>query len=153
MGQPEVTMRKVFQNPEAVPLPVGQYSQAVRIEIGDAALIFIAGQVALDAAGRLVGAGDVAAQTEQIYQNLAAILAANGATFADVVKMNTYLVDIADVLAVAEARRRYLAAEPPAGTLVAARALVRPDYLIEIEAVAAVPLERAAGDGASPAPG
>ena len=131
-------MQKIFQNPDGAPRPVGAYSQAVRIETGDAALLFISGQISLDAAGNLVGAGDVAAQTDQIFKNLEAILAANGATFADVVKMNTYLVDIAARPAIAEVRGRYLAAEPPASTLVAVTALAHPDYLIEIEAVAAV---------------
>jgi len=133
-------MRKVFQNPDGAPRPIGQYSQAVRIETGDTALIFIAGQVAVDVAGDTVGVGDVAAQAEQVYKNIAAILAANGATFADVVKLNTYLVNIADRPAIAEARGRYLADEPPASTLVAVNALAHPDFLIEIEAVAAVQL-------------
>jgi 2-iminobutanoate/2-iminopropanoate deaminase len=131
-------MRKVFQNPEGAPRPVGAYSQAVRVEMGDAAMLFISGQIALDAAGTLVGAGDVAAQAAQIFENLGAILAANGATFADVVKLTTFLVDIADRPALAGVRGRYLTAEPPASTLVAVTALAHPDYLIEIEAVAAV---------------
>jgi len=131
-------MQKIFQNPEGAPRPIGAYSQAVRIETGDTALLFISGQISLDAAGNLVGAGDVAAQTEQIFKNLAAILAANGATFADVVKMTTFLVNIADRPRIGEVRGRYLTSEPPASTLVAVSALANPDYLIEIEAVAAV---------------
>jgi reactive intermediate/imine deaminase len=131
-------MQKIFQNPDGAPRPIGAYSQAVRIETGDTALLFISGQISLDAAGNLVGAGDVAAQAEQIFKNLAAILAANGATFADVVKMTTFLVNIADRPRIGEVRGRYLTSEPPASTLVAVSALANPDYLIEIEAIAAV---------------
>ena len=131
-------MQKIYQNPDGASRPVGVYSQAVRIETGDTALLFISGQIALDAAGNLVGAGDVAAQTDQIFKNLGAILAANGATFADVVKLNYYLVNIADRPVIAGVRGRYLTGEPPASTLVAVSALASPDYLIEIEAVAAV---------------
>ena len=131
-------MRTIYQNPDGAPRPIGLYSQAVRVETGDAALLFISGQVAIDAAGNLVGKGDVAAQTDQIFKNLAAILAANGATFADVVKMNTFLVDIAARPVIADVRGRYLTGETPASTLVAVTALAHPDYLIEIEAVAAV---------------
>jgi 2-iminobutanoate/2-iminopropanoate deaminase len=131
-------MQKTYQNPEGAPQPIGAYSQAIRIETGDAALIFISGQVSLDVAGNLVGKGDVVAQADQIFKNLEAILAANGATFADVVKMNTYLVDIAARPLIGEVRAKYLTGDLPTSTLVAVTALASPDYLIEVEAVAAV---------------
>ncbi len=133
-------MQKLHQNPDTAPRPIGPYSQVVRVETGDTALLFISGQVAVDLAGNLVGPGDVAAQADQVYRNLAAILAAHGATFADVVKLNTYLVNIADRPALAAMRGRYLADPFPASTLVAVAALAHPDYLIEVEAVAAVQL-------------
>ena len=131
-------MKKVYQNPEGAPRPVGNYSQVVRVETGDTAWLYIAGQVAVDAQGQTVGAGDVAAQTAQIFENLRALLAANGATFADLVKTNTYILDMAHRAAIAEVRNRYFAADPPTSTLVAVSQLAHPDWLIEIEAVAAV---------------
>lgn len=131
-------MQTIFQNPDNAPRPIGPYSQVVRIETGDTALLFISGQVAVDLDGNLVGPGDVAAQTDQVYKNLAAILAAHGATFADVVKMNTYLVNIADRPASGAVRGRYIGDPYPASTLVAVAALAQPEYLIEVEAVAAV---------------
>jgi reactive intermediate/imine deaminase len=131
-------MKKVFQNPEGAPAPAGGYSQVVRVETGDTAFLYISGQVAVDLQGQVVGVGDVAAQAEQVFKNLGAILAANGATFADVVKLNTYLLDIAHRAAVAGVRGRYLTGNPPASTLVAVSSLANPDWLIEVEAVAAV---------------
>ena len=131
-------MQKIYQNPEGAPRPIGAYSQAIRIETGDTALIFISGQVSLDAAGNLVGKDDVAAQADQIFKNLGAILAANGATFGDVVKLTTFLVDIAARPLIGEVRTKYLTSNLPTSTLVAVSALANPDYLIEIEAVAAV---------------
>ena len=133
-------MQKSYQNPETAPTPIGPYSQVVRIETGDTAFLYIAGQVAVDVAGNLVGAGDIAAQTEQVYKNLGAILAANGATFADVVKYNTYLVNIADRPASGAVRANYVSEPFPASTLVAVAALAQPEYLIEVEAVAALHL-------------
>jgi reactive intermediate/imine deaminase len=131
-------MQKIFQNPDGAPQPIGAYSQAVRIETGDTAIIFISGQVSNDLAGNLVGKGDVVAQTEQIFKNLEAILATNGATFDDVVKMTTFLVDIAARPLIGGVRTKYLTGNLPTSTLVAVSALANPDYLIEIEAVAAV---------------
>lgn len=131
-------MRKIHQNPAGAAPPAGQYSQAVRLETGGTALIFVSGQIAVDAAGNRVGVGDIAAQATQVFENLAAILAANGATFSDVVKMNTYLTDIGHRAAIAEVRRRYITGEPPASTLVAVRELAHPEWLIEVEVVAAV---------------
>lgn len=131
-------MQKSYQNPEGVPQPIGPYSQVVRVETGDTAFLYIAGQVSIGADGNLVGAGDIAAQTDQVYKNLGAILAANGATFADVIKYNTYLVNIADRPASGAVRVNYVREPFPASTLVAVSALASPDYLIEVEAVAAV---------------
>lgn len=101
--------------------------------------IHISGQVALDAEGNLVGAGDVAAQTEQVMKNLEVGLAAADATFDDVVKITTFIVDYEPSQrdAVAAVRGRFLNSEnPPASTLVGISALASPEFLIEIEATA-----------------
>jgi 2-iminobutanoate/2-iminopropanoate deaminase len=126
-------------NPEAVHPPVGTYSHAVRVGTADGNWIYVSGQVALDAEGTLVGAGDLRAQTRQVFENLRAILEANGATFADVVKIGTYLTTLYDLAGMREVRSEYLTSEPPASTAVQVMALVVPDALIEIDLVAVVP--------------
>jgi 2-iminobutanoate/2-iminopropanoate deaminase len=76
-------------NPRDVAPPIGLYSHAVRVETSNCAWIHVSGQIALDEDGELVGAGDLAAQTEQVFENLVRVLRANGATFDDVVKIQT----------------------------------------------------------------
>jgi 2-iminobutanoate/2-iminopropanoate deaminase len=132
-------MRATRSNPDTVAAPMGTYSQAVRVETGDAVWIHVSGQIAIDLEGNLVGPGDVRAQTRQVFENVKAILAANGATFADVVKIGTYLTTLDDLAGMREVRGEYLTAEPPASTAVQVVALVVPDALIEIDLVAVVP--------------
>jgi reactive intermediate/imine deaminase len=135
-------VRITAMNPETIASPGGHYSHAVRIDTGDGALLFISGQVAFDADGNLVGEGDMARQTEQVFDNLRAVLEANGATFRDVVKVTTFLTDMSALQVVRDVRRRYLADPPPASTTVEVAGLFRPEALIEVEAVAAIPRER-----------
>jgi reactive intermediate/imine deaminase len=132
-------MRATRSNPDTVAAPMGTYSQAVRVETGDAVWIHVSGQIAIDLEGNLVGPGDVRAQTRQVFENLRAILAANGATFADVVKIGTFLTTLEDLAGMREVRSEYLTADPPASTAVQVVALVVPDALIEIDLVAVVP--------------
>ena len=104
-------------------------------------MVFISGQIALDKEGKIVGLGDMRAQAAQVYENLKAALAAAGATFADVVKQNTYVVGLnaESIAAVREVRGRYLPdANPPASTLVGVTALAMDGLLIEIEMVAVI---------------
>lgn len=104
-------------------------------------MIFVAGQIALDKDGNLVGAGDLRAQTTQVLGNVKAALAAAGATFADVVKQNTYVVGLSpDKLPIIrEVRSQFFPAEnPPASTLVGVTALAMEGLLIEVEVVAVV---------------
>jgi reactive intermediate/imine deaminase len=100
--------------------------------------IYIAGQVALDAQGRIVGRGDLAAQTRQVFDNLGIALKAAGATFANVVKTNYYLRDASQVAIVREVRSRYFTSELPASTLIEVPRLAQQDFMIEIEVVAVV---------------
>ena len=132
-------MRATRSNPNTVAAPMGTYSQAVRVETGDAVWIHVSGQIAIDPEGNLVGPGDVRAQTRQVFENLKAILEANGATFADVVKIGTFLTTLDDLAGMREVRSEYLTADPPASTAVQVVALVAPDALIEIDLVAVVP--------------
>ena len=103
--------------------------------------IYIAGQVSMDSQGNLVGAGDLGAQTEQVMRNLGTALAAAGASFADVVKITTYVVDYKPEMraVIGKARTPFFAGrEPPASTLVGVSALALPGWLIEIEAIAVI---------------
>jgi enamine deaminase RidA (YjgF/YER057c/UK114 family) len=103
--------------------------------------VYVSGQLGVDAQGRLVAPGDLRTQTEHTFRNLECALAAAGATMADVVKLTTFVVNLTPeaVHIIREARKPFLpAAHPPASTLVGVTALVAPEYLIEIEAIAVV---------------
>jgi 2-iminobutanoate/2-iminopropanoate deaminase len=131
-------MRTTRSNPDTVAAPIGSYSQSVRVETADATWIYVSGQIAIDVGGKLVGPGDVRAQTRQVFENLKAILEANGATFADVVKIGTYLTTLGDLAGMREVRGEYLTSEPPASTAVQVVALVVPEAVIEVDVVAVV---------------
>ncbi len=132
-------MSKEIFSPSTLPPPAG-YSHIAKVSKGT--LIYIAGQVSSDASGKLVGEGNFEAQVEQVFKNLKLALEAAGATMADIVKMNTYLVaetsqeDVAKLRAVRD--RHVNASKPPASTLVVVSRLARPGWLVEIEAVAAI---------------
>jgi 3-hydroxyisobutyrate dehydrogenase len=132
-------VRATRLNPDTVAPPIGSYSHAVRVEAGDAVWIYVSGQIAFDADGQLVGRGDLRAQTEQVFENLARVLEANGASFEDVVKLQTFFTTLDDLAGSREVRGRYLPTEPPASTAVQVAALVVPDALIEVDLVAVVP--------------
>lgn len=103
--------------------------------------IHISGQVSIDSQGQLVGRGDMKAQTEQAFHNVGLALAAAGATYKDVIKTSLFVVGLKPehVPIIREVRSRYVWSEhPPASTLVGVSALVGPDWLIEIEAVAVI---------------
>jgi enamine deaminase RidA (YjgF/YER057c/UK114 family) len=104
-------------------------------------LIFISGQTATDAAGNVVGQGDFAAQAAQVFGNLSAALAAVGCTAANLVKLTVFLRDMENLGAYREARNRFFAGvTPPAApavTLIEVSRLYGPEFLIEIEAIAA----------------
>ncbi|MEP6732694.1 MAG: RidA family protein [bacterium] len=124
-------------NPPTLSTPRG-YSHIADVPAGSH-MIFIAGQVPLDSTGTLIGAGDLRAQTTQVFENLRRALAAVGATFNDVVKVNYYLLDASQLGAVREVRDRYInTAAPPASTLVEVRRLFRDDVMLEVEAVAVI---------------
>jgi enamine deaminase RidA (YjgF/YER057c/UK114 family) len=104
-------------------------------------IVHTAGQVSIDEAGKLVGAGDLAEQTAQAMRNVGLALAAAGATYADVVKITTYVVGYKPEQrsVIGKARAPFFASgKPPASTLVGVAALALPEWLVEIEAVAIV---------------
>ena len=123
-------------NPPALSKPTG-YTHVVEVT-GPAKTIYISGQIAYDKDGKLVGAGDMKAQAEQVFKNLQAALDAAGAKFSDVVKMNSYITDMSKVQAVRDVRTRYFGETTPASTFVQVAGLVRPELLLEIEVVAVV---------------
>jgi reactive intermediate/imine deaminase len=128
-----------FLNPTTIATPRG-YTHVVDVRHGR--MVFISGQVALDREGKLVGEGDIKAQAEQVFKNLQAAVEAAGGSFRDVVKLNFYLTDATEIQALREIRDRYVNVKaPPASTAVVVSRLFRPEFLIEIEAVAVLPQE------------
>jgi len=132
---------KEFISPKALipPGPAG-YSHVAKVNSG--AIVYISGQVPSDASGTFIGEGNFEAQVEQIFGNLKIAVEAAGGTMADIVKLNYYLVadvDQAEVPKLRPIRDRYInVAKPPASTFVVVSRLMRPGWLIEIEAVAAI---------------
>ncbi len=125
-----------FINPETMHHPAG-YTHVVEVTAGRP--VYIAGQVALDPTGKLVGPSDIRAQARQVFDNLGAALEAVGAGFEHVVKLTYYLLDATQLPVVREIRDRYVnIQQPPASTAVEVRRLARDDLLIEVEAVAVI---------------
>ncbi|MFD8002245.1 RidA family protein [Streptomyces mirabilis] len=116
--------------------PAAAYSHVV---LGTGRFVAVSGQLPLDEDGKLVGAGDAAAQARQVFENLRRCLAAAGATFDDVVKLTFFVTDMAHMPAVRAARDAHIPADRlPAASAVQVAALVRPEFLMEIEAYAVV---------------
>jgi enamine deaminase RidA (YjgF/YER057c/UK114 family) len=126
-------------NPAELGMPPG-YSQVVEVRAGR--LIFIAGQTSLDDKGELVGKGDFAAQAAQVFRNLGIALRSVGCTAANLVKLTVFLRDMGELAAYREVRNRFFATvtppPAPAVTLVEVSRLYGADFLIEIEAIAAI---------------
>ena len=129
-----------FLNPATLSKPP-TYSHVVEIT-GPGRIIYIAGQLGLDASGKLVGApGDFRAQARQTFENLKLALAAVGATFDQVVKLNNYLTDISHLAIFREVRDEFInSGTPPASTTLQISRLALERALIEVEAVAALPM-------------
>ncbi len=126
--------RVTFKNPETMP-PTFGYTHVV--EARRARTIYISGQVPLNKEGQLVGTGDLAAQTRQVFENIKSALDAAEVSFDDVVKLTFFLTDIFQMQTVREIRDQYInTVNPPASSAVEVRKLIREDILIEIEAIA-----------------
>jgi len=126
--------REEFSMPGLAP-PVSHYCDAVRF--GD--LLFVSGMVGVDADGKVVGDGDAARQTRQIFENMKKVLDAAGASFADVLKVTVFMTNIDDRPRINPVRQEFFGAARPASTLVEVSRLVRPDLLVEVEAVVGLP--------------
>ncbi len=123
--------REILQ-PKGLLDPRPRYSQVSRF----GKEVYLAGQLARDAQGNLVGTGDILAQTRQVFENIKKCLEAVGASFDNVVKINVYLTDIDKQLAaVGKVRQEYFVSEPVPSTTVGVSRLADPDALVEIEAI------------------
>jgi enamine deaminase RidA (YjgF/YER057c/UK114 family) len=109
---------------------------ATRMEGGR--LLYIAGQVARDPEGNVLGKGDIRAQARQVFQNLRNVLQAAGGDLSDLLKITTYITNIEDFPAVAEIRSSIFPGELPASTLIVVKSLAQPELLIEVEGMAAI---------------
>lgn len=132
-------MTVVLSSPKTLPPPTG-YSQIAEVTKGK--IVLIAGQVAHDVDGKLIGEGDFRAQVEQIFKNLDAAVRAAGGTFKDIVKINNYCVASVppeEIAAFRDVRDRYVdLAHPPTSTFIYVSRLVRPGWLFEIDATAVI---------------
>jgi 2-iminobutanoate/2-iminopropanoate deaminase len=124
-------MKRIITSPDA-PAAVGPYSQAVAFS----GFLFLSGQIPLDAAGKMLE-GDVAAQTERVLNNIAAILTAAGSGLEKVVKTTVYLKDMNDFARMNEVYARFFSSEQPARATVEVARLPK-DVRVEIEAIAAL---------------
>ena len=129
---------RVF-SPVQLPKAVG-YSHIGEVTSGR--LVYIAGQVAMDASGKLVGESDYRAQLRQVFANLNTALEAAGVSFRNVIKLNYFIVDRVDrseFFAYREVRDQYVdTANPPVATVIVVRGLFMPEFLVEIDAIAVV---------------
>lgn len=141
-GQSEKKENRGFHifNPETMARPTAGYSQVAEVTGGK--IVYVAGQVALDRSGKLVGKDDFRAQVQQVFENLKAAVEAAGGDFKSVIKLNYFCAESVDpslVPVVREIRDKYVnTSNPPTSTFVVVKRLVRPEWLIEVEAVAVV---------------
>ena len=125
-----------YINPEGL-IKTPAFSQAVMTE-GSGRTIYVGGQNAIDVKGNLIGKGNMSLQVEQVMRNLQTALAAAGATFRDVIKMNIYILQGQNANEAFKASQPFMkeCPQPPAITGIFVASLANPEYLIEIEAVA-----------------
>jgi len=132
-------MADAFDAPGTVK-PFGIFSSAAWQPEGK--VLHVSGQVAQDATGSVMGKGDIRAQTRQVLENIRTVLAAAGGTMDDVARVTVYVTDMSGLGQIHEVRGQYFRRPYPASTLVEVKRLVKPEYLIEIDAVAVIPADR-----------
>jgi 2-iminobutanoate/2-iminopropanoate deaminase len=126
-------VRQAIAAPDA-PAAIGPYSPAIRV----GHLLFVSGQIPLDPATGTIVSGDIAAQTEQVMRNLAALLRASGAGFEHVVRTTVFLTDLSEFAAMNQCYGRFVGDPPPARATVQVSRLPR-DVKVEIDAIAVLP--------------
>lgn len=117
--------------------PNGHFAQATAVA-AHGRFVFISGMTARNADGGITGVGDITAQTHQVCQNLQAAVEAAGGTLDDIARVDVYVRDIADFEAIHAVRRQYFTSGAPASTMVQVSGFVKPEYLIEINAIAVI---------------
>jgi enamine deaminase RidA (YjgF/YER057c/UK114 family) len=141
LSQDDSSMVRYF-NPSSLAKPNG-YSHAVAVDLGNATMVILSGQVALDSEGRLVGEGDIGKQTEQVFLNIKGIINHAGGTMNDIVKLSYFMLDVSGVQKVRDVRDKFINVKtPPVSTLVQVSGLFRKDMLIEIEATVIIPKQK-----------
>jgi 2-iminobutanoate/2-iminopropanoate deaminase len=131
-----VEFERVQVEPEGVAAPAGHYSHGI---IASGRMLFVAGQVALDEQGVLVGKGDAAAQARQVLTNMQRVIESAGGRMADVARSTVYLTSLDYRAEVASVRNEFFPHPPPVNTLLVVSSLADPDFLVEIDAI--VPLD------------
>ena len=127
-------------NAPGLPEPFGIFSGAAWEP--DGRVLHISGYVSQDAEGGLVGVGDIKAQTQQVLKNIETALASVGGNMSDIARVTVYVTDMSSLSEIHEVRAEFFQRPYPASTLVQVSRLVRPEYMIEIDAVAVIPFER-----------
>ncbi|MGH7782118.1 MAG: RidA family protein [Candidatus Binataceae bacterium] len=123
-------------NPSGMKTPFGAFSHAAWAPAGRT--LHIAGQVGEDSDGKVVGEGDIGAQTEQALRNIGTVLRSAGGTFDDIVSVTVFVTDMRGLAKIHEVRRDFFKPPYPASTLVEVKSLVDPRLIIEIKAVAVI---------------
>jgi enamine deaminase RidA (YjgF/YER057c/UK114 family) len=132
-------MTIILDNPATVPAPYAdRFAHVARIDLPGGALLVLSGQVAVDETGAVVAPGDVRAQSERIFELIDGLLAAHGATFADVLHVRTFMTDLGDLAGYGAVRNRYFPGAKPASTTVEVSRLFLPGAVLEVEVTAAV---------------
>jgi enamine deaminase RidA (YjgF/YER057c/UK114 family) len=134
-------MEKKFIHPEKLANFPKHFTQVVTVQSGETKTVYISGQVAIDREGKVVGKGDLGAQAAQVFENLSLALESAGARPEDIVKLNTYVVNMKaeDGKTVGLARKKWFSQENlPASTMIGVVSLAAPDFLLEVEAIAVV---------------
>lgn len=132
-------MKRTAYQPPGVFVPAGRtYSHGIIVE-GAARTLYVAGQTARDAQGKIVFKGDAAGQTRQVLENMKQVVEGAGGRMADVAKTTVYITDIKHREAVGRVRQEFFTGDPPANTLLVISGLADPDFLVEIEAIVPLP--------------
>ena len=130
-------MPKEVISTDLAPHPMADYSQAWKVS--ETKFIFISGQIPVDTNGNTIGAGDIALQTRAVFQNMEGVLKGAGAGLKDVIKITTYVTSMTEYIEKAgKIRGEYFPQDFPSSTLVEVTSLARPEFMVEIEAIAAV---------------
>jgi reactive intermediate/imine deaminase len=122
--------------PQGSPTPMGAYSHGIKVTLPGAELLFVAGQIALDAEGNVVAPGDAGKQAEVVFENIKRILEAGGMNIEHVVKDQVFLTNIADFPVVSAVRNKYFGSSKPVSTLLEVSRLVKIGCCIEVEVIA-----------------